>query len=61
MDSADGSDLCQAVSQQSILIGHQQEELSASRQAIQEMSQQVPKLTQQLQLASQTAPLAVTR
>lgn len=58
MDLSDELKLRQAIAQQGILLGRQQEELTASHQAISEMSRQLAGITQQLEQLQNNPPMA---
>lgn len=60
MDSADEIELCQAISQQGILLGRQQEEFTASHQAMTEMSCQLAGITQRLEQLQTNPPVMPT-
>ncbi|KAG1935922.1 retrotransposable element [Pimephales promelas] len=61
MGSAEETDLHRALAQQGVLLGRQQEELAANRQAMSEMSQQLGAIThrlEQLQISPPVVPTA---
>lgn len=57
MDSADELELRRAIAQQGILLGRQQEDLSASHHAMTEMSRQLAEVTQRLKQLQPHPPM----
>ena len=60
MDSAEETELRRALAQQGVLLGRQQEELAASRQAMTEMSQQLAVISHRLEQLQTSSPMVPT-